>query len=159
MVEFNRRLTKIVEHVLVVIFSLLVIDVLWQVIARYFIGQTSAFTEEFARFALIWLAMLSAAYLSGTREHLAIDFLVSKLPPDKQIRRRTVIEVIMLVFVLVVMVAGGINLVYITLKLEQTSSAMGVPLGLVYSIVPISGLIMVFYSIFHLRKSQTIQAD
>jgi TRAP-type C4-dicarboxylate transport system permease small subunit len=57
---------------------------------------------------------------------------------------------LMLAFALVVMVIGGINLVYITLHLGQTSSALQVPLGLVYSIVPISGCFIIFFSIYHI---------
>ena len=51
-----------IEILLVVIFGLLVIDVVWQVVSRYLVGQSSSFTEEFARFALIWLAILTLSY-------------------------------------------------------------------------------------------------
>ena len=72
-------LNKIIETLLVVIFGLLVIDVVWQVVSRYVVGQSSSFTEEFARFAMIWLTVLGAAYINGQKEgHLSMDFLLSK---------------------------------------------------------------------------------
>ena len=46
-------LNKAIENLLVIIFGALVLDVVWQVASRYLIGQSSSFTEEFARFALI----------------------------------------------------------------------------------------------------------
>lgn len=146
-------LNKTIETLLVVIFGLLVIDVVWQVVSRYIVGRSSSFTEEFARFALIWLTVLGAAYINGQENgHLSMDFLLSKLPEQKRWKRQRVIQITMAFFALVVMVIGGGNLVYTTLTLGQFSSALNLPLGLVYAIVPLSGLIIIFFSIYHYRK-------
>ncbi len=59
----------------------------------------------------------------------------------------------MAIFALVVMIIGGGNLVYITLKLGQISPALLVPLGFVYAIVPISGAIIIFFSIYHIKRT------
>lgn len=152
-----QSLNRLIEFILVVIFSLLVLDVLWQVFGRYVLNQSFSFTEEFARFALIWLSILGAAYLSGSREHLSMDFLVRKLSPEHKAKRMQVIEVLMFLFALVVMVIGGGNLVFTTLQLGQVSPAMNASLGFVYAIVPISGLLIMFYSVYniaHYRASQ-----
>jgi len=147
-------LNKIVESFLVLIFSLLVLDVVWQVVSRYVVGQSSSFTEEFARFALIWLTVLGAAYINGQREgHLSMDYLLSKLPLKKRNRRQRIIQVIMAIFALVVMIIGGGNLVYTTLSLGQISPALLVPLGYVYAIVPISGVIIIFFSFYHINST------
>jgi TRAP-type C4-dicarboxylate transport system permease small subunit len=60
----------------------------------------------------------------------------------------------MLVFAFIVMVIGGGNLVYTTLRLGQLSAAMQVPLGLVYAIVPVSGLLIMFFSIYNYRRHE-----
>ncbi len=146
-------LNKVIEWLLVTIFSLLVIDVVWQVISRYAVGKPSSFTEEFARFALIWLTVLGAAYINGQKEgHLSMDFLLSKLPENKRHSRQKVIQIIMAIFALIIMVIGGGNLVYTTLSLGQISSALNVPLGYVYSIVPICGMIIIFFSLYNIKK-------
>ena len=145
-------LNKIIEGLLVLIFSLLVLDVVWQVTSRYVVGQSSSFTEEFARFSLIWLTVLGAAYINGQKEgHLSMDFLLAKLPPKKQYKRHRVIQTVMAIFALIVMVIGGGNLVYITLKLGQLSPALLIPLGYVYAIVPLCGLIIIFFSTYHIK--------
>ena len=146
-------LNKVIETLLVVVFGLLVVDVVWQVVSRYVVGQSSSFTEEFARFSLIWLTVLGAAHINGSREgHLSMDFLLSKLPADKKVKRQKIIQILMAIFALIIMVIGGGNLVYITLTLGQTSSALQLPLGVVYAIVPISGLIIIFFSIYNIKK-------
>ncbi|GLR20029.1 TRAP transporter small permease [Portibacter lacus] len=147
-----KTMNKAIEYFLVFIFSLLVLDVIWQVVSRYLIGQSSSFTEEFARFALIWLAILGAAYLNGQRAHLSMDYLLRKLSPEALKKRLKIIEILMLLFALIVMVIGGGNLVYLTFILGQQSPAMGISLGFIYSIVPISGLIIIFYSIYNITR-------
>ena len=146
-------LNRAIEWFLVVIFALLVIDVVWQVFSRYVVGQSSSFTEEFARFALIWLTVLGAAYINGQKEgHLAMDFLLSKLSSKKKTKSKKVIQILMALFALIIMVIGGGNLVYTTLSLGQISSALNVPLGAVYSIVPICGVIIIFFSAYNIKK-------
>ena len=44
------------------------------------------------------------------------------------------------------MVVGGFNLVSLTVYLEQISSALQIQLGYIYLAVPISGLLIIFYS-------------
>ena len=150
MEQLHKGINRTIELALLVIFGLLVIDVLWQVFARYVLNRSFSFTEEFARFALIWLSILGAAYLNGKREHLTMDFLLQKLNTDKLLRRRQIIEGLMLLFALVVMVIGGGNLVYTTLYLGQVSPAMHVSLGYVYAIVPISGIVIIISSIYNI---------
>jgi len=150
MTKAYHTINRIIEFLLVTIFTLLVVDVLWQVFSRYVIGQSYSFTEEFARFALIWLAILGAAYLNGKREHLSMDFLVRKLSGDRLKKRMQVIEILMFFFAFVVMVIGGGNLVYTTLYLGQTSPAMHISLGYVYAIVPVSGLLIMFFSVHNI---------
>ncbi len=146
-------LNRAIENLLVVIFGLLVLDVVWQVLSRYVLGRSSSYTEEFARFALIWLTVLGAAYINGQKEgHLAMDFLLSKLPAKRKIRRQKIIQTIMAAFALVVMVIGGGNLVYTTLSLGQTSSALHLPLGSVYAIVPVCGIVIIFFSLYNIKK-------
>lgn len=154
MTKIYNTLNRAIEFLLVLIFSLLVLDVLWQVFGRYVLNQSFSFTEEFARFALIWLTILGAAYLNGRQEHLSMDYWLNKLSPEARDNRLRLIELFMLVFAFVVMVIGGGNLVYTTLRLGQTSAAMGIPLGFVYAIVPVSGLLIMFFSIYNFRRHE-----
>ncbi|MCY4215993.1 MAG: TRAP transporter small permease [Flavobacteriaceae bacterium] len=147
-------LIKITESVLVIIFGLLVVNVVWQVVSRYVINQPSSFTEEFARFALIWLTVLGTAYINGQRQgHLSMDFLLHRLSNHKRQKRQKLIQVLMAIFAFVVMVIGGGNVVYTTLSLGQTSPSLLIPLGYVYVIVPISGLIIIFFSVYNIKTS------
>ena len=132
---------------LVIVMLVLVVDVLWQVFSRYIIGVPSAFTDELAGYLLIWVGLGGAAYATGTKQHLAIDLLPSKLPPEKRRYLDVVVNVLVFIFALLVMVIGGIWLVYTRFYLGQVSSALQLPLGVVYLILPFSGIIICYYVI------------
>ena len=147
MKQIRIKVNRIIERFLVLILVGMVLNVIWQVFTRFFTSSPSAFTNELARYLMIWLGILGAAYISGKQEHVAIDFFVKKL--NNSLRRfidRFVLLSI-LSFAFFVMIIGGINLVYITLKLEQYSPSLQIPLALVYSIIPISGLLIIFYKV------------
>ena len=148
---FN-KVNRFLEQFLVVIFALLVLDVLFQVFSRYMLGTSFTWTEEFARFSLIWLTILGAAYLNGKREHLSMNFLYQKFSETNKRKVSILIEILVFLFALVVMVIGGFNLVYTTLHLEQLSGTLRIPLGYVYAIMPFSGLLIMCFSIYHISS-------
>lgn len=138
---------KILERAVVILMGALVLDVLWQVASRYLFQDPSSFTDELAGFLLIWVGLLGAAWAAGMKQHLAIDLLAQKLSPERRKYLDILVNILVLLFALAVMVIGGIWLVYTRFYLGQISAAMQIPLGYVYFVVPLSGFLIMFYSI------------
>ncbi|WP_034042971.1 TRAP transporter small permease [Wocania ichthyoenteri] len=148
---FN-KVNKILEWFMISIFALLVLDVLFQVFSRYILGTSFTWTEEFARFSLIWMTVIGAAYLNAKKEHLSMDFLYDKLSGANKRKASVLIEIFVFLFALIVMVIGGLNLVYTTLHLEQLSGTLRIPLGYVYAVMPFSGLLIMCFSVYHISN-------
>lgn len=145
----RRVVDRALEGLLVLFMSLMVLNVLWQVATRFLLRDPSSFTEEIARYLLVWVGILGGAYAVGKRIHLAIDLLPSKLEGRRKAMLELFIEVCIFVFAALVLVFGGSGLVWLTLDLGQTSAALQIPLGLIYLVLPLSGLLMMFYSALH----------
>lgn len=139
--------------------GIMLLCVLWQVFTRYVMGEASTFTEELARFLLIWIGMLGAAYISGENGHLAIDLLPQKLEGANKRKLQLGINVIIILFVVVALIIGGGQLVYISYILNQTSAALQVPLAYVYLILPVSGILICYYKILNLMELQQQPVD
>ncbi|MEK6482336.1 TRAP transporter small permease [Catalinimonas sp. 4WD22] len=148
--KFKHTLDKILETVLVIIMAVMVVNVLWQVGSRYILQSPSSFTDELARYLLIWLSILGASYVTGKRMHLSIDLLAQKVNAEKRKSLNTLIYTIVAIFAFLAMVVGGTNLVYIVSSLGQTSPALEIPLSYVYIVLPIGGVIIIFYSILNI---------
>lgn len=145
--NFHNKLNRILEIALIAIMSILVIDVLWQVTSRYVLSSPSSFTDELAGFLLIWVGLLGAAYVAGRNEHLAIDLLLQKTRVSRKRNLMIFIQICILIFALTAMVIGGSWLVYTRFVLEVKSAALELPLGYVYIVLPLSGLLIVYYSL------------
>jgi TRAP-type C4-dicarboxylate transport system permease small subunit len=154
--ETKSKLDRFISTMLVVLMALMVINVTWQVVSRYVFQDPSSFTDELARYMLIWLGMFGSAYVAGKKEHLAIDILLTSLSSRNQMKLMVFIDACVLVFALTSMLIGGSNLVYITFILGQKSAALQIPLAYVYGIIPFSGLLVIYYQL--VAMSQSIQA-
>lgn len=153
MTKIKTVIDVVLKWFLVFIIALMTINVLWQVFSRFVLQNPSSFTEELARYSLVWLGILGASYVAGQKMHLAIDLLSMKLQGKSKLYLEIFIQLSILFFSSVVMLIGGFRLVLITLSLNQISAALQVPLGYVYLVVPISGLLIIFYSLYFLLEA------
>ncbi len=145
---------KYLSYILIFLMAAMTLDVLWGVLTRYALGSQADWSEELARFLLIWIGILGAAYASGQRMHLSIDLLMPKLGETGQRRLFIFINIVIILFALTVMVIGGFRLMYITQVLGQLSAALRIPMYLVYAVVPLSGLLVVYYKVYELRRME-----
>lgn len=155
MSKIKKYVDKVIEYLLVVLMAVMVLNVLWQVFSRFILNSPSSITEELARYLLIWVGLIAAGYVAGLKMHLAIDYLVNKF--NDRIKRKIELfgNLTIILFALFVMVIGGFNLVSLTVYLEQISSALQIQLGYIYLAVPISGLLIIFYSAVNISELYT----
>lgn len=143
----RKTVDKVLSNMLIVIMSVMVINVLWQVFTRFVMGTPSSFTDELARYLMIWLGILGAAYVSGRNMHVAIDVLPLRASTETQKKLKRIVSCFIIAFALFAMVMGGMRLVYTTYVLEQHSPALQIPLAAVYFAIPLSGALIIFYKI------------
>ncbi len=158
MMHARQWLDRSLGAVLAGLMGLAVANVVWQVVSRYLLDAPSSFTDELARFLLVWIGLLGAAYGVGQRLHLAIDLLPATL--DRKWNRTIEIagSVLVLGFAIGVLTLGGGRLVELTASLGQTSPALGVPMALVYLVLPLTGLIIAAYVVFDLVIGRDVMA-
>lgn len=145
--RMRQAVDKILEWVLITIVAVMTFNVLWQVFTRFIMKSPSSFTEELARYLLVWLGLLGGAYAVGKKMHLSIDLLPAKLKGRSRLILELVIQGCILLFATSVILIGGADLVGLTLTLDQLSAALRIKLGYVYLALPLSGALMIFYSI------------
>lgn len=145
----RKVLDKLLETLACLIFVVMVLVCLYQILSRYVLKNPSAFSEEFLRFAIIWVSMLGIAYAFGKGSHLAITFMKDKLNIKEGAIVDIVFHVIFIIFAFFVMVQGGANAV--SIALYQISPALGIPMGFVYLSLPVSGVMIILYSILNIK--------
>jgi TRAP-type C4-dicarboxylate transport system permease small subunit len=146
-------LDRALRQVLMLLMTAMVLAVTWQVVSRYLLASPSSWTEEVARYLLIWIGMLGAAHAFRKRMHIGLDLLPRKLTGAAARRLHWFTIGVIILFALTVLVFGGGNLVLLTWELRQTSAALGLPISFVYSVIPLTGCIIVLYSLAALNDA------
>lgn len=146
-------ITKILSVMLISLMAIMVIDVTWQVFTRFILKDPSGFTEELAGFLLIWIGLLGASYAYRTKAHLGIDILTTKLTGIKKLISEILVSVIVFLFALFLLVIGGWRLVDITFTLKQISPSMGIPMGYIYLVLPLTGILFMYYAVVFIIDS------
>lgn len=149
----RQRLDRILEIVLAILLAFMTLDVLLGVFTRYVLNSQSEWTDEMARYLMIWVSILGAAYASGKNMHISIDLLPQYLPAHRRKWLFRGIYATVILFVLAVFVIGGLRYTYISFKLGQVSPALGLPVGYIYLILPLAGCLIIYYKSLDLIRT------
>ncbi len=148
MLAVRKILDRFLEVICSIILVVMVLLVLYQIFMRTVMNNPNTITEEFVRFSLIWLSLFASAYVVGKKSHLAVSLLSDNLSPANRHRLDLIVQVLFVIFALVVMIFGGLKALSVTTG--QVSPAMGISMGWVYLAVPISGALILVYSLLNL---------
>lgn len=138
--------------------GLMVLCVTWQIVSRYLLGDPSQWTEELARFLLIWIGLLGGAYAYHVKMHLGLDLLSNKLSGSRKQLHALFVHSLVIVFSACVLVIGGMRIVQMTTELKQYSAALEVPMAFIYSALPISGVMLILYAAIAIIETLAPQA-
>lgn len=132
---------------------------IWQVFSRFILKDSPSFTTEFLRYALLWLAMLAAAYTFGKKGHLSILFIKERLSGKILLLINIGTELTIIFFALSVLIYGGLQGVVV--GMAEKSATLPILIGYAYLVFPISGLFIVMYSLMHIidlfRKDKVVE--
>lgn len=135
------------------------------VILRYFFDFSPAWSDELPRYMMIWLTFIGMSYCVRKGEHVNIDIVFSKLPPV--LKKAVYLAMLMINFVFsVYLVYKGWGLCQKLIALNQLSVSLQIPIGYIFSVLPIGCALMAknyahlfFKNIFTPGVSTQIEGD
>lgn len=132
----------------VVLFAVLVVDVSWQVFTRQVLNNPSGWSEELAKYVFIWLGLFGSALVFGERGHIFVDFVAQKFAPAVQYVVGIAMQIVILAFSSLVLVYGGWKVT--ELAWDQSLAGLPINVGPLYLALPLSGILIMFYTVYHL---------
>ena len=114
-------MNKVIRIVCILLFAFMVIIGTYQILVRYI--------------------------FNSPREHMRMGFLADKLNKKKLTILNAIIEIIIIAFALIVMVYGGISIT--SLSMTQKTASLGIPMGYVYIVIPITGVVIAVYGVLN----------
>ncbi len=142
--KLSRTINNWIEPLLFGLGFSMSIIVAVQVFCRYVLNHSLFWSEELARYLLVWLTFLGASVAYRRKVHPGIDIVSARMSDS--------IQTIFAIFVHLasiilfgVMIFFGVKFAYFVRL--QISPALYLPKWIVFSIIPLSGLILMVHSL------------
>ena len=133
-------LTKIIKVVMVVLFAWMVISLGIQVFARYIFHKSFVWTDESARYCMIWMVFLGASEILFNDEHIKVTVIEDLLHGASKKVLAVIQDIIGLIFSIML---AYYSFPQVALASKAVSSNMGVNMGIIYTIFPIFTILMI----------------
>ncbi|WP_102347235.1 TRAP transporter small permease [Bacillus sp. Marseille-P3661] len=134
------------QKILIVVGIAMTVVIVAQVICRTFLGFSIYWSEEFARYCLIWMTFLGASVAYSQAELAFLDILENKFKGKSKWILQLLVELCVLFFI-VICIYYGLKQTFAPSTLNKVSPAMRLPMVFVYSSVPISFSFMFLQSL------------
>lgn len=144
LIKLETWINRLEEYACVALLLLMSFVVLAQVIFRYIFAVPLSWTEELARYCLVWLTFIAGAMCIRSNSHFVIDLLLCKLSITPRLLMQIVILLSMGVFAGVMLYTGIVILPIIDM---QISPALRISMGYIYLAIPIGSFLMLFHII------------
>jgi C4-dicarboxylate transporter DctQ subunit len=110
-----------------------------QILFRYVLKISAPWTEEAARYLMIWMALLASGLAFRNGEHFNIDFLLSRLTLRHRILLNQGTNLLSSIFILCIIFWG---IPFAKLGFFTISPGLQITMFLPYLAVPVGGVIM-----------------
>ncbi|MCI8650718.1 MAG: TRAP transporter small permease [Anaerotruncus sp.] len=144
----KRVLDKVMAWFCIIILATMTVLVTYQVATRYIFSKPSAISEAIAQYLFVWMVMCGSAYVFGLKEHLDITVFKDKFAPWGTLVVEILINITLILFAAVVLLYGGILVT--KQQMGTMDAALQIPMGVIYSAIPICGAFSLFYAIYNL---------
>ncbi|WP_227937775.1 TRAP transporter small permease [Alkalihalobacillus deserti] len=135
-----RTLNKWTEAFTMSLLLAMVLLVFFQVCSRALFSTSFSWTNELARYMMVWVVFLGGGIAFQYGAHIGIEALVDTF--SKKTKKVTQLIVTSIcIFFFVILIVTGIE--FATSSMTQTSPGLKIPMGLVYLAIPISGLLQI----------------
>ena len=148
MLKIKAGIMRVLSIVIIFLFAFMTVIGTYQIVTRYFFNKPSTVSEELLTYSFTWMALLASAYVFGKRDHMRMGFVADKVTGTAKKVLEICIELLVVAFAAIAMVYGGINIMGLTMT--QTTASLPVTMGVIYTVLPLSGLFIVIYGILNI---------
>lgn len=137
-IKLSDRVDKIVSYLCIALGILMTVTTLTGIMFRYVMTNPLPWTEELARYSMIWMGLLAISMGVKRQEHLGVNLIVKLLPVTFQKILRIMTRVL-IAFFLIELIRYGYGMA--VNGNTQIAPALQIPMSYVLSSVPVAALV------------------
>jgi len=142
------KVNRFTENIGSIFYLAMFILVLFQIVSRYVFSSPPPWSEEFARWAMVWSILIFGITLTRKNDHILMDFFVNFLPAFPKRTLLAVINGVLAIF-FVLMAFSGYGLIQTSIITNQNAPGSGIPLFYVYTSLPVVFIFMSLASLLN----------
>lgn len=146
--NLRKGIMRVLGTVMIILFALMTIIGTYQIVTRYCFNRPSTMSEELLTYSFTWMALLASAYVFGKRDHMRMGFLADQVSGPARKLLEVASDIMTFLLAGVVMLYGGSAITKLTMI--QKTASLQVPMAYIYMMVPISGVLIMIFSIMNL---------
>lgn len=147
--KFGDKINTVARVLLGVTSIALCVAVIGQFVLRWF-GTSLPWASEFSCYIFVWTTMLGSAIASRHLLHIGVDMVINLLHGKARTLLMLLADLI-LIFALILFTVAGAN--YTIAQIPHTGTTIKVSLAWFYVSLPISGIIMIYYTFVQLLEN------
>jgi len=147
--RIERGLDAIIQPAVFVCMAALIGVITLQIISRVLFTAVG-WTEEVARFLLVWMTFLAGTLAFQRGRHIAVTFAVDALP----LAARRIVRLAALAVVLALLIAlMVIGYRYMQVQSFQKSASLRISMTYIYAVMPVCAAIMAWYTLVDMLET------
>ena len=150
--KLSERINQAVEYLLFGMGFGMAVLVAVQVFFRYVLNHSLFWSEELARFLLVWLTFLGASVVYYRGVNACVDFLYLRMGRKGRRNLDLAVHLVSLAFFIVMIIYGWQFAHFVR---NQYSAALYLPKWIPHAIIPLSGIILTVHALDHLWRDLT----
>ena len=140
-------LGKITIFIVIILAAIMVLTVLVGVFFRYVLHNSLSWSEELARYLMIWAALLSISIGIKDKEHVGIQLIIRNIPIKYARILNFLVNIIILIFLGVLSYKG----MFVAVKaIPQLSLGLGISMSWALLSIPVSGVLSIIQQIIQI---------
>ncbi|RHW39276.1 TRAP transporter small permease [Lysinibacillus yapensis] len=143
------------QYLTMALLVIMVALVFLQILMREVVDYSFSWTEEVARYLLVWVSFLASGFAYQFGAHISIEVFVKKFNDRFNKMIKIIVSLIAIVFAIILIITG------MELALENSmnkSPALRLPMGVVYLAIPIGAFLQIL-NIIDLLFSKNSTSD
>lgn len=154
--KVSHVLTKIMKVLMVALFVWMTFALTVQVVARYIFSKGFVWTDESARYCMIWLIFIGATEIIFNGDHIKVTVVEDLL---RGLGKKLIVLIQYIAGLVFSVIMAWYSFPQVKLASKAVSSNMNINMGIVYGIFPVVTILMIIGYIFRIillfvKKSQ-----
>lgn len=142
---------KVLGAICALLLAFMTLLATYQVVTRYAFKAPSTMSEDILSYSFVWVSLIGTALVFGQKDHMRLSLFSDKLKGSSGLALSIFTELLIMGIAVIVLLVGGKDVVGVGAL--QVSPTLSITMDWIYVILPLSGILIIFYNILNIIQS------